>query len=306
MAESIGGTKPLGCGRGGNINLISILAIIVVSILAIIILRYVWLWWSRIRSKVALSDKDWVSDCSEVATAKITDAEIDFSNVRDFTWRTLKDHDVKWIDVKVNADEIVDVWYVIDHFHKVRGLAHTMLSFEFKDGTVLTFSFECRREVGEKYHPWDGLWRSYELYLLVSTERDALYLRTNSRSHKVHLFRAQTPPGKEKALLLQLCQRLNQLSQKPEWYHTLTASCATAIVEQVNAITPGRIPFMWRTFLPGHSARAAWKLKLIEDWGGYEETLAASRIDQHATNWDGKGDYSRHIRENLPPSPHRD
>ena len=63
---------------------------------------------------------------------------------------------------------------------------------------------------------------------------------------------------------------------------------------------------MWRTFLPGHSARAAWKLKLIEDWGGYEETLAASRIDQHATNWDGKGDYSRHIRENLPPSPHRD
>ena len=114
MAESIGGTKQLECGRGGNINVISILGIILGSILTIIILRYVWLWWSRIRSKVALSDKDWVSDCSEVATAKITDAEIDFSNVRDFTWRTLKDHDVKWIDVKVNADEIVDVWYVID------------------------------------------------------------------------------------------------------------------------------------------------------------------------------------------------
>lgn len=301
----IGGTKPLECGRGGRITIAAILALIIGAIIAITSLRLMWLWWTRIRPRIAKSDRNWVSDCAEIASAEISNDEIVFSNVRDFTWRTLKDHDVKWIDQVVNPNEIKDIWYVIDHFHKVRGLAHTMLSFEFKDGKVLTFSFECRREIGEKYHPWDGMWRSFELYLLVSTERDALYLRTNSRSHKVHLFRAQTPPGKDKALLLQLCERLNQLAQRPEWYHTLTASCATAIVEQVNTITPGRIPFMWRTFLPGHSARAAWKLKLIEDWGGYDATLAKSRVDEQAQDWDGDEEYSLHIRKNLPPSPNR-
>ena len=41
----------------------------------------------------------------------------------------------------------------------------------------------------------------------------------------------------------------------------------------------------------GHSARAAWKLKLIEDWGGFESTVEASRIDERARKWDGNEEY---------------
>ena len=58
---------------------------------------------------------------------------------------------------------------------------------------------------------------------------------------------------------------------------------------------------MWRTLLPGHSAKAAWKLKLIEDWGGYDSTIEASRVDQRANNWKGTEEYSRFIRAHLPP-----
>ena len=176
-----------------------------------------------------------------------------------------------------------------------------MLTYEFEDGQFITFSFETRREDGERYHPWDGLWRAYELYLLVATESDALHLRTNIRNHKVHLFRVQTPPGKDKALFNALCDRLNNLGETPEWYHTLGKACTTSIVEQVNLITPGRIPRMWRTILPGYSAKAAWKLKLIEDWGGYDSTISASRIDERARNWDGNEEYSMYVRAHLPP-----
>ena len=115
------------------------------------------------------------------------------------------------------------------------------------------------------------------------------------------MFRVQTPPGKDKALFNALCDRVNSLLESPEWYHTLGAACTTSIVDQVNLITPGRIPRMWRTILPGHSARAAWKLKLIEDWGGYDSTIEASRVDQRAQTWDGKEEYSRYIRAHLPP-----
>ena len=38
----------------------------------------------------------------------------------------------------------------------------------------------------------------------------------------------------------------------------------------------------------GHSAKAAWKLKLIEDWGGFESTVEASRVDERAKNGTGK------------------
>lgn len=260
-----------------------------------------WKRYVRLKALEPRLDLEWVDDCAEHATASFKGSKVSLKNVRDFSWKSKREHDSKWINTKVDIDEIADVWFVIDHFHKIKGLAHTMLTFEFKDGQFITFSFETRREVGERYHPWKGLWRAYELYLLVATENDALHLRTNARNHKVHLFRVQTPPGKDKALFNALCDRLNSLAENPEWYHTFGKTCTTAIVDQVNLITPGRIPRMWRTLLPGHSARAAWKLKLIEDWGGYDATLQASRIDERARKWDGKEAYSEFIRAHLPP-----
>jgi hypothetical protein len=277
-----------------TLYLVCVLAIIFAS-------RLMWIWWTRVRTEAPQLNREWVADCRGLGTATIDGPEIVIKDVRDFKWRTSRDFDEKWIEVSVNADSIKDVWFVIDHFHKIKGLAHTMISFEFEDGQVITFSFETRREIGERYHPWDGMWRAYELYLLVATERDALHLRTNVRHHKVHLFRAQTPPGKDKALLLALLDRLNQIAERPEWYHTLFSTCTTSIVDQVNLITPGRIPKMWRTLLPGHSGKAAWKLKLIEDWGGFEGTMIASRIDEKACEWDEEEEYSLHIRRHLPP-----
>ena len=269
--------------------------------LLVMFVNAMWKRYVRLKALEPRLDLKWVDDCAEHATASFKGSKVTLENVRDFSWKNKREHDSKWIKTKVDIDEISDVWFVIDHFHKIKGLAHTMLTFEFKDGQFITFSFETRREVGERYHPWKGMWRAYELYLLVATEKDALHLRTNARNHKVHLFRVQTPPGKDKALFNALCDRLNSLSKNPEWYHTFGKTCTTAIVDQVNLITPGRIPRMWRTLLPGHSARAAWKLKLIEDWGGYEATLQASRIDERARKWDGKEAYSEFIRAHLPP-----
>ena len=271
--------------------------------LLVILGRYAWLWWTRVRPRRPHHDREWLSDCAEHGFVKHHDGLTTIRNVRDFTWRSVKDHDIQWTEKTVDPDGIKDVWFIIDHFHRIKGLAHTMLSFEFEDGQVLSFSFETRRGKGERYHPWDGMWRAFELYLLVSTERDALFLRTNIRNHRVHMFRVDTAHGVDKALFLQLCRRLNQLGDKPEWYHTLTASCTTTIVSQVNAVIPGTIPFNWRTFLPGHAARAAHRYGLIEDWGGYDKTLDASRIDQRAQSWNKGVDYSQHIREFMPNSP---
>ncbi|MBT6972019.1 MAG: DUF4105 domain-containing protein [Euryarchaeota archaeon] len=284
-------------------RLLLVIGCVIAAEIIVILLRYAWLWWTRVRPRKPALDREWWSDCAEHASVNRDGDNFTIQNVRDFTWRSSRDHDVSWIEKKVNTNEIKDVWFIIDHFHKIRGLAHTMLSFEFNDGQVLTFSFETRREIGDKYHPWDGMWRAFELYLLVATERDALHLRTNVRSHKVHMYRVDGPEGKAKALFEQLCNRNNQLLERPEWYHTLSASCSTTIISQVNAITPGRIPKTWRALLPGHAARAAFKYGLIEDWGGYEKTLKISRIDEHARSWDEAGDFSEHIREHLPSTP---
>ena len=108
--------------------------------------------------------------------------------------------DENWAEeVKVDEEDLKVVWFVVDHFHSLKGLAHTYLTFEFGCGTCLSFSFETRREKGERYHPWDGLWRAYELYLLVGFERDVTGLRTHGGRQGLH-FRPSLPRRKELCL----------------------------------------------------------------------------------------------------------
>ena len=272
------------------------------TVLAVVLLSFM-VWFIRVRPRQPQLEAVWNSDCELITTADIDDTKITFRNVRDFFWRTTKDRDESWIDeVTVDTEEIKDIWFIVDHFHSLHGLAHTYLTFEFNDGTCLSFSFEARRRVKHRYHPWDGLWRNYELYLLVALESDMTGLRPNARGNKDYMFRGITPPEKDKHMLIRMAQKANQLSEKPEWYHSLLTTCNTSIVRMVNRVTPGRVPFLWRNFLPGYTPRAALKLGLIEDWGGLETTLEKARIDLIAQQWNGEGSYSEMLRRHLPSS----
>lgn len=284
-------------------SMIEVLFAIGLSVLGLLLLSVLF-WVIRIRPRVPNLVDAWNSDCERTTTADISGNTIRFNNIRDFFWRTTRDRDEDWEDtLEVNADEIKDVWFVVDHFHHLHGMAHTFLTFEFNNGTCLSFSFEARRRKGQRYHPWPGLWRHYELYLLVGYERDLLGLRTNGRGNKDYMFRGITPPGKEKALLLALTNKANSLAEKGEWYHSFLTTCNTSIVGMVNRITPGRVPFTWRNFLPGYTPRAAYKLGLIEKWGDFDATIERARVDEHAVQWDGKGSYSQMIRDYLPKGP---
>jgi hypothetical protein len=278
------------------LQLLLIIPLLFIAISAII-------WFIRVRPRKPQLDAKWNSDCEFLTTTTIEGSKITFRNVRDFFWRTTRDRDETWADeVVVDVKELKDIWFIVDHFHPIHGMAHTYLTFEFNDGTCLSFSFEARRRIKQRYHPWDGLWRNYELYLLVGFERDLTGLRTNARGNKDYMFRAITPPGKDKDILLRLAQKANQLAESPEWYHSFLTTCNTSIVRMVNRVTPGRVPFLWRNFLPGYTPRAALKLGLIEDWGGLEATLEQARIDLFAQKWDGEGSYSEMLREHLPAS----
>ncbi len=286
-----------------NFTIVQYIVIFFVLIIAVIGARLYYVWYTRIRPRMPSTDSDWNTDCEFQSTAKIEGNHVTFSKIRDFNWRTTRDRDERWDDnVRFDLREIKDVWFIVDHFHKIHGLAHTFLTIEFNDGRCISISFEARRVKGERYHPWKGLWRSYELYLLIGYERDLLGLRTNARGNRDYLFRAVTPPGKDRQLVLAIAQKMNQLNQNAEWYHSLFTTCNTSIVKVVNEITPGRIPFVWRNFLPGYTPKAAFKLGLIEDWGGLEKTLEIARVDQLAKDWDGKSDYSEFIRSLMPAS----
>lgn len=251
-------------------------------------------------------EKDWAVDCAVLPTAEIAGDEVVLRNVRRFVWRSSRDFDAVYVDETYRLSELVGVWYLVEHFHSLRGLAHVMLSFEFSGERFVTCSFETRRTKGQRYHPWDGLWRNYELLMLWGGEEDLIRLRTNGRKNPAYLFKCAVPEGKGPQLFLNLCERANKLAQQPEWYHTLHTTCTTSLVQAVNAITPGRVPFMWRILLPGHSPRAAYRLGLIDDPQdqGYDAVLAAAAITERAQAHGDAPGFSQVVRGRpLPATP---
>ena len=188
------------------------------------------------------NDRSWVNDNERMATADFNGDEVTIRNVRDFNWRSTRDFDERWIDVKVNLDKISKKNMVrLEYFDpSKRQMAHTIMSFETEDGERLACSIEVRREKGERYHPLKGMFRQYELIYVWATERDVIGVRTRCRKKSVtHLFEAVVlGQGTKRRMLESYLRRTNKLSEDPEWYNTITNTCTTNIVRHVNEVYP--------------------------------------------------------------------
>ncbi len=258
-----------------------------------------WLIVRHIRLRPS-NERSWVNDNEKMATAEFQGDEVTIRNVRDFNWRSTRDYDEKWIDLKVSLDRVSKIWFVLEYFDPSRRqMAHTIMSFEMEDGTRLACSIEVRREKGEKYHPIRGMFKNYELIYVWATERDIIGVRTRCREKSVtHLFEAVVlGPGNERRMLESYLRRTNKLSTDPEWYNTITNTCTTNIVRHVNEVYPGRVPRALSILLPGLSPGLLQRNNLVKMTGSVEETLQRSIIDHRGESWDGVSDFGEWIRQ---------
>ena len=110
----------------GKLTVLELVGSLVAVILMVIVIRLYYVWFTRIRPRIPSTDSDWNTDCEFQSQAIIDGDYITFTKIRDFTWRTTRDRDEVWDDnVKFDLREIKDVWFVVDHFHKIHNLAHT-------------------------------------------------------------------------------------------------------------------------------------------------------------------------------------
>jgi hypothetical protein len=274
-------------------------AIALLCIAAIFLLFVAWKVFEFLSLNPS-NDRSWVTDNKRMATAEFNGDEVTIRNVRDFNWRSTRDFDENWGDMKFRLDQVTKIWFFLEYFDPTRRqMAHTILSFEFEDGRRLACSIEVRREKGERYHPIRGLFRQYELIYVWATERDAIGVRTRCRRNSVtHLFEAVIlGPGNERRMLESYLHRTNKLGKEPEWYNTITNTCTTNIVRHVNEVYPGRVPKAVAVLLPGLSPKLLHRNNLVKMHGSLEETLEKSVIDDKAESWDSSVDFGDHIRQ---------
>ena len=98
-------------------------------------------WLGVLRLAKPSNERDWVPENRRMAYAEFDGDEVTLSNVRDFGWRTTRDYDECWTELSFRLSEVCKIWLVLEYFDpRHRPSAHTLISFEFKDGRRLACS----------------------------------------------------------------------------------------------------------------------------------------------------------------------
>lgn len=242
------------------------------------------------------NDRVWTPDQARLATASFVGDSVHIENVRNAVYRSVSDFDVRWERRSYDLRELETVWFIVEPFSKVRGPAHTFLSFGFGDSTFVSISVELRKEVGESFHPLPGLLRQYELQYVVGDERDLIGLRANHRHDSVFVYPVRTTPEKKRELFVAMLERANRLAERPEFYNTLWSSCTTNIVSHINDISPERVPFSFKVLLPAYSDELAYDLGLLDTELPRDAFRQPHLINARAAAFADRADFSLGIR----------
>lgn len=241
--------------------------------------------------------RDWRPELSILPFAEFEDDEVVVRNVRQCRWRSKTDYDVKHDDWRFNWDDVQSVDYIVVPFEDTPMLAHTMLSFGLSDGRHLALSVEARLEAGESYSPLAGTARQYDLMYILGDETDIIGLRAEVRKDNILLYKSIVTPEQSAALLKSVLERANKLVSEPEFYNSLSNSCATNVAEHIQLMKPER-NFLddWRLLFPGHSDRLAYELELIDTSRPFEEVQSDAYVSLKARQHLGSPDFSELIR----------
>jgi hypothetical protein len=255
-------------------------------------------WWLAIEPR---NDRDWQADVARLPRAELKGEVLRFGNLRNFAYRSETNYDERWearaYDLRRLRGLDISIVYWGSPY-----IAHTILSWEFEGEPPLAISIETRKEKGESYSALRGFFRQFELYYVVSDERDVLKLRTNYRGEQVYLYRLRTPADRARALLLDYAAAINGLAQKPVIYNALTDNCTVAILLHVNEAI-GKVPLDWRWLANGFLDEWLYQHGVVSRALPFEALKQASLVNAKARAAGDAGDFSARIREGLPARP---
>ena len=252
-------------------------------------------WFASLEPRV---DRTWIPEQAVLAEAQIDRGVAKIHNIRDFTYSARKEFTVRYADRTYDLDKLTSVWYVLTPFNEGwRGPAHSFVSFGFADSQFVSISVEARREPGETYDAFTGLFRRFELMYVIGDERDLIGQRAAFDDDRVYLYPIKASPERMRFMFVSMLERANKLREKPEFYNSITNNCTSNVVAHVNRIVPNAIPAGYKTMMPGYTDEVAMRLGLIDTRLDLDKARERFQINQRARKHINDPQFSIRIRE---------
>ncbi|MEJ0075009.1 MAG: DUF4105 domain-containing protein [Alphaproteobacteria bacterium] len=254
-------------------------------------------WWIAIPPS---HDRNWRPEVAMMPRAVIDGDRVRITGVRNFDYRSRNDFTVRYEEREVELSHLVALDFYVSYFME-GPVGHTFVSFIFDNAPPVSISIETRPEVGEGFAPVASMFKQFELIYVVGEERDLVGVRANHRAEPIYLYRLNTSAEDARRLFLIYLARINELADKPEFYHLLTNSCTINIVRYANAAgRTGRIDF--RHILNGLADSYLYRSGRIDTMLPFDELRRRSHINEavHAADGAPEPGFSDRIRVALP------
>ncbi len=253
-------------------------------------------------------DRDWAADHSRMPHIEIAGNSVTLTEFRQFRYRSESEYTPDWNTEKFELDDISAVWFGVQRFTTLEGIAHTFLSFRAdteRGPKFICVSVEVRREKGESWSPTRGFYRQYELIYIVSDERDEVAMRTVHRPNdRVFLFPVNATAEQAQMLFAEVAERVNRLETEPEFYNSFFNNCTNNLAVHTNRLNPEISILDRRIMIPGYSDRFAFAKGLIGDGSEtFRQMRGRCRVDEIARQFGDRDGFSLAIRRRLDQTP---
>ncbi len=251
-------------------------------------------WWSSLRPS---HDRQWDASVAVLPRAVCRDDVVTIENVRNNEYRSFDDFTARY-ETRSYRLENLKAADIIFFYWGSPWMSHPVLVFDFGPDGRVCMSIEVRFRKGQRYAVLRSLYRQQEMIYLVVDERDAVLRRTKYGGIEGYLYRLNEDPGRLRTAFLDYVAAINDLYDKPRWYHALCANCTTSFYRLPNS----QRRCDWRVIVNGRLDRALYEAGRLDRSLPFEELRRISHINEIAESApeQGFGDYLRREIERLP------
>lgn len=270
------------------------------TIAGIVLLVAIFLIWQG--GKKVPTTGNWQEPLAVLSTADFNGNLVTIHKIRDFTYNT-NDQVVKanYYDQTFDLTTVSRVWYITDPFKGFGAAAHTFLSFEFSDGKYLSITIEARKVKGQNYNLFAGVLNTYPLMYIAASERDTILRRANDLNDQVYMYPVKLSQAENGGKLLDaMLLTMNDLTVHPRWYNSIWSNCTSNIANEINRISPGRLPkFSFQFVLTGYADALALKAGLLDTTLPLDQARQKFYITKISQQIRDVPNYSQLLRQKL-------
>ena len=198
-----------------------------------------FLFYAHLTPEIRFHSVEWQTPWARQPKVEFhADGTVTVSDMRNFRYRTPEVYEVAYTRMSFDPKTVAATDLAVSHWDGLQAVAHTMLSFAFDDGRHLAVSMETRLPKGAEQGFLPGLFKQYEVMMLLAPEEDLFRLRTDYRQEELYLYRTNATREQSLMLLTAVLHAADRLLTRPRFYNSITTNCTTSLAPLLHWINP--------------------------------------------------------------------